>query len=190
MIFSLLACNQGMVKRAPDSYRSTNVERNLLVFHYDSQGALAEAWCIQKTAVAGFTGKIERIEYKQGESISVRMANDLTQIFVIDNASGIRDSGGTALKFVDGLAYIKVGSPEVKNNATLEKLFRKTIAADPTNCDRNCKSGGCGASSCSYSSSLEQISTSVQVSCRAGYFACCSSNDVMISRCIASSCCK
>lgn len=190
LITSCFACSAKLFQPGANSFRTFNKNNTLVLMVYNDQAALSEVNIIQSTAVSGFSQDIRKIEYKAGEGISVYLNDDYLQIFMVDNLSGLRDEGKTSLKFVDGIVQLTINHPDSKNNKAIEKMLRKTDWSTK-NCDRNCKSGGCGSTQCEDSNTISSgISIGSKVSCRSGYFACCADNKIQLSYCIRTDCCK
>jgi hypothetical protein len=84
----------------------------------------------------------------------------------------------TAITF-EGYGLIKNVNPkEYRNMTTITKGLFPAIGAYNCKCEENgskspCDSGGTGATDCSAGSGVAGVSTSCQVSCGGGYFACC-----------------
>jgi hypothetical protein len=192
LITSLSACSGKLFRQAPNSFNTTNRNNNLILTVYNDQAAISLIYIIQSTAVSGFTQDITNIAYNTGENITVSMKDDYKQVFIIDNKSGIRDEGKTSLKYVDGITMLEVLNPQPENNKTIEKFLRRADF-DPAGCDKDCKSGGCGSTECTLSiqdKSSKEIAIASRITCREGYFACCTDNKLRLSQCIHSSCCK
>jgi len=192
LIISIIvaSCNSRLIQGTASSYQTQNISNNLIIYSYNAERAIDEIFCIQSTAVAGFSYKIKFISYTEGESIQVGLDKEFNQIFIVNNQSGRREEGKTSLKFVDGIAHIKILTPTARDNEEIVKVVKSTITASLKDCDKACTSGGCGSINCSSSMPNAKIPYRSDVSCRDGYFACCSDISLFISSCKKNSCCK
>ena len=153
---------------------------NIVVFSMLPNGNVKEYVLVQGVSKT-FGDDIKDIMFSADKkSVTFKLSDDSMITFSINNSE-------------DGVIGIAHGVCTNPGGIQRSKILQTDIAAigsaDPASadCDSNCLSGGCGASSCSH----KILKLECNVTCNSGYFACCA--DISLEKgchCVPDNCCN